>query len=96
MISQADIETLANRNAIPGSPVLSVYLDIDQSKAVNLNRRFEAALSSMLGSLSMGLNQEEQSSFHLDAEPARRYVAGLEPQAKGVIVLDPRNPRAAA
>ena len=87
MISQADIETLANRNAITGSPVLSVYLDIDQSKAVNLNRRFEAALSSMLGSLSMGLNQEEQSSFNLDAEPVRRYVAGLEPQAKGVIVF---------
>jgi peptide chain release factor subunit 1 len=87
MISQADIETLANRNAIPGSPVLSIYLDIDQSKAVNLKRRFEAALSSMLGSLSTGLNQEEQSSFNLDAEPVCRYVAGLEPQAKSVIVF---------
>ncbi len=48
MISQADIEPLANRNAIPGSPVLSVYLDMDQSKAANLNRQFEAALNSML------------------------------------------------
>jgi hypothetical protein len=87
MISQADIEPLANRNAIPGSPVLSVYLDMDQSKAANLNRQFEAALNSMLGSLSTGMNPEEQSNFNLDAEPVRRYVAGLEARAKGVIVF---------
>jgi peptide subunit release factor 1 (eRF1) len=87
MISQADIEHLANRNAIPGSPVLSVYLDMDQGKAANLNRQFETALNSMLGSLSTGMNPEEQSNFNLDAEPVRRYVAGLAPQAKGVIVF---------
>jgi peptide chain release factor subunit 1 len=87
MISQTDIDTLANGNAVAGSRVLSVYLDIDQSKAANLNRQFETALSSMLGSLAAGLNQEEQSNFNLDAEPVRQFVAGLEPRAKGVIVF---------
>jgi peptide chain release factor subunit 1 len=87
MISQTDIDTLANRNAVAGSRVLSVYLDIDQSKAANLNRQFESALSSMLGSVAANLNQEEQSNFNLDAEPVRHYAAGLEPHAKGVIVF---------
>src|SRR5918999_4602496 len=87
MISQTDIDTLANRNAVDGSPVLSVYLDMDQSKAANLNREFETALSSMLGSMAANLNQEEQSNFNLDAEPVRQFVAGLEPRAKGVIVF---------
>jgi peptide chain release factor subunit 1 len=87
MISQTDIDTLTNRNAVAGSPVLSVYLDMDQSKAANLNRQFETALSSMLGSLAAGLNQEEQSNFNLDAEPVRQFVAGVEPGAKGLIVF---------
>ena len=87
MISQADIDTLADRNAVAGSRVLSVYLDLDQRKGANLNRQFETALSSMLGSLAAGLNQEEQSNFNLDAAPVRHLVAGLEPRAKGVIVF---------
>ena len=44
MISKSDVDAIVGRKAVPGSPVLSVYLDIDQSKAVNLKRRFEASL----------------------------------------------------
>jgi hypothetical protein len=87
MISQTDIDALANRNVVAGSRVLSVYLDMDQGKPANLNRQFETALNSMLGSLAAGVNQEEQKDFSLDAKPARQFVAGLEPRAKGLIVF---------
>jgi len=44
MISRAAVDSLLERPPSPGSPVLSVYLDVDQSRAANLNREFEAAL----------------------------------------------------
>jgi peptide chain release factor subunit 1 len=90
MISKADIEEIVERKAVPGSPVLSVYLDIDQNKAANLNRRFEVSLKDMLRSIETRLNQQELQSFSADAEQARRYVAHLDLQAtrtKGVILF---------
>jgi peptide chain release factor subunit 1 len=91
MISKTDIDALVERKAVPGSPVLSVYLDIDQSKSANLNRRFEAALKSLLDSLEAGLSQERREHFQSDAEPIRQYVARLEPRAKGVILFSDRS-----
>jgi peptide chain release factor subunit 1 len=85
MISKPDIEVLANRQAVAGSPVLSVYLDVDQSKAANLNRQFEAGLDSLTASAAAGLNSEERENFSADAEPVRRFVAGWEPRGKGLI-----------
>jgi peptide chain release factor subunit 1 len=87
MISRADIEAIVGRKAVPDSPVLSLYLDIDQSKASNLNRRFEASLKSMLRSIEARLDERQLKSFSADAEPVRHYVSGLEPRAKGLIVF---------
>lgn len=85
MITLTDIEALAQRHATPGSPVLSVYLDIDQSKAVNLHRRFEATLENMLRAIDRPSDPAFLSSFSADAERVRQYVAHLEPRAKGLI-----------
>ena len=87
MISKADIEAIVGRKAVPDSPVLSVYLDIDQGKASNLNRRFEASLKSMLRSIEARLDEMQLKSFSADAERTRQYVSGLEPRAKGLIVF---------
>ena len=87
MISKADIDALVERKAVPGTAVLSAYLDIDQSKAVNLSRQFEVALGSLLAAVAAGLKPEQQENFAADAEPARRFVAGLEPRAKGIVIF---------
>ena len=88
MISKADIEAIVERKAVPGSPVLSLYLDIDQNKASNLHRRFEASLNDMLRSIEARLDERRQlQSFSADAERARRFVSGLEPQGNGLILF---------
>jgi hypothetical protein len=87
MISKADIEAIVERKAVPGSPVLSVYLDIDQSKASNLQRRFEASLHNMLRSIEASLDETRLPSFSADAERVRRFVSGLEPQGKRLILF---------
>ena len=87
MIFKADIETIAGRDPVPGSPVLSVYLDIDQSKQSNLQGKFEVALEDMLRSLEPRADEEAAEKFSADAEPVRRYVADLEPRGKGAIAF---------
>jgi peptide chain release factor subunit 1 len=87
MISKADIEAIVERKAVPGSPVLSLYLDIDQSKANNLQRRFEASLNDMLRSIEASLDETQLQSFSADSERVRRFVSGLEPQGKGLILF---------
>ena len=85
--STRDIKEIAQREPVPGSPVLSMYLDIDQSKASNLDRRFEASLEAMLRSIEERLNETPANHFSADAERVRQYVFGLEPRAKGLIVF---------
>ncbi|HXH10745.1 MAG TPA: hypothetical protein VNP04_13410 [Alphaproteobacteria bacterium] len=82
IISRQDIDALVEREAIPGSPVLSVYLDVNQSKPANLNRGFETALDNMLRSIAQQLgNEQERQEFAADAERVHRLVSNYEPRA---------------
>jgi peptide chain release factor subunit 1 len=85
MISKSDVDAIVGRKAMPDSPVLSVYLAIDQGKAVNLKRRFEASLQDMLRSLEEQLDEPKRDSFAADARRVRQHVSTLEPRAKGWI-----------
>jgi peptide chain release factor subunit 1 len=87
MIAKADIEEIVQRKAVPDSPVLSITLDIDQSKAANLDRRFEVSLKNMLRSIEERLDEPQLNHFSADAERVRQYISGLEPRGKGLIVL---------
>jgi peptide chain release factor subunit 1 len=87
MISKSDFDAIAEREPVPDSPVLSVYLDVDQSKSKNLKRRFEAALNDMLRSIEARLDKPQLPRFAADAERARQYVSDLEPRAKGLILF---------
>ena len=87
MITKNDLDLLFERQAVAGSPVLSVYLDIDQSKSNNLKRRFEVALKDMLDSIEARLEPSQLGEFFADAERARQSVSGLEPQGKGWLLF---------
>lgn len=87
MITRNDIQELLERKPIPGSPVLSVYLDLDQSKASNLNRRFEVALRDMLRGLEAGLKDKEFEHFSADAARALEHVADLKPEGKSLVLF---------
>ena len=87
MISHADVERLCARQAVPGSPVLSVYLDVDQSRAANLNRDFETALHTRLRELESEIPPEERDSFAADTARVLRFVAGYRPAARGLMIF---------
>lgn len=88
MISQSEIEMLTHRDATPGSPVLSVYLNVDQSQAGNVNRGFDIALRNMLRSFEQQLkDKRRQGEFAADAEQALDYVANHKPGAPGLAIF---------
>ena len=88
MISQKDLKDLLAFESESDSPVLSVYLNIDQSQAVNLNRGFEAALKSLLQKAEKGARSESQrKSFSEDAQGVTSFIGDYKPEAKSVVVF---------
>jgi len=88
MISKNELETLIGREGNPGHPVLSVYLDVDQSREFNLNRRFEVSLNNLLRELERGIvDQFEREEFIVDAERVSRFMSGYRPGARSLAIF---------
>src|SRR5438132_3601242 len=87
MISRAAVDLLRERSPTPGSPVLSVYLDVDQSRAANLKREFEAALKARLRAIEQRLAESEREVFRADAARVQRFVGDYQPHAKTLVVF---------
>jgi len=86
-LSRADLEELMKRDAKPGSPVLSVFLDTDQSRNINLKRAFGAVLKDMLRDIRQKLDKEAQAEFDADAERIRQFVAEYRDVKRGLVVF---------
>lgn len=88
MISKEELGTLIGREGKPGHPVLSVYLDVDQSRETNLNRKFEVSLGNLLRELEQGLvDGFEREEFAADAERVKRFVSGYRPGARSLVIF---------
>lgn len=83
MISPESVRQLAQRESQPGSMLLSVYLDVDQSRAANLNRGFETALRNMIRSVEQQIDDRTQrDKLARDAARVERFVASYTPRAR--------------
>jgi Ser/Thr protein kinase RdoA (MazF antagonist) len=68
--------------------VLSVYLNVDQSQAVNLNRGYTAALKAQLRSIEQQLGDEKlKREFADDAQRVVHTVAAHEPHGRGLAIF---------
>jgi peptide subunit release factor 1 (eRF1) len=87
MITNRNLRELIDRDPRPGTPTLSVYLDIDQSDAANLNRKFEVALFNRLREIEETLDSGLHRDFQADAIRIQEFVEGNRPQAKGLAIF---------
>src|SRR5690242_11546799 len=87
MISHLDIQRFCERAPTPESPVLSVYLDVDRSRAANLNREFESALKARLRTLERSLAPNDQEVFRADAARVQRSIAAYAPRAATLVMF---------
>jgi peptide chain release factor subunit 1 len=86
-LSKVDLESLMQREATPGSPVLSVFLDTDQSRQINIERGFEVVLKDMLREIRQKLDKEARQEFDADAEQIRQFVAEYRDAKRGLVVF---------
>ena len=92
IISKTELDMLIEHQPKPDSPVLSIYLDIDQSKAINLNRGFQVALKSMLQSLEGQLQtKKERLEFASDAETVRSLIEDYPPKGKSIVLFSDKS-----
>jgi peptide subunit release factor 1 (eRF1) len=87
MITKQNLKELLEREAVPDSPVLSVYLNVDQADAANLNRMFEVALSNVLYEVGEVFDSPQRKDFRADAIRVLEFVEGYRPRAKGLIIF---------
>jgi peptide subunit release factor 1 (eRF1) len=87
MITKLRLKELIDYKTKPDSPILSVYLDIDQSNAANLNRMFEVSLFNALREVEERLDNHDLRDFKEDAIRIQQFIEGYRPQAKGLVIF---------
>jgi peptide subunit release factor 1 (eRF1) len=84
-ISRTELESLIERKE---SGVLSVYLEVDQSRAVNLNRGFTAAFKNRLRELQQEVcDNKDKNELQAAANRALEYVANHDPRGRTLVLF---------
>jgi peptide subunit release factor 1 (eRF1) len=87
MITKRELDTLLQREAKPASPVLSIYLDTDQSKAINVNRAFEVVLKNMLRDVEQTLDKQARKAFEADVSPMLDFLENYREPKRGLVIF---------
>ena len=92
MVKRDEVDRLCQRDPMPAHPVLSVYLDVDQSHAVNLNRGFVAALRAQLHTLEPRVPEAEREAFAAARAHVEQHVTDYQPRAKTLVLYTGGDP----
>lgn len=88
MMPEQALSMLLNREPSKDEPVLSVYLDVDQSRAANLNRGFETVLHDRLRSLESGLpDGTSKEQFPRCVRAFWEFMASYRPSGKALVAF---------
>jgi stalled ribosome rescue protein Dom34 len=90
MISYEDIRELEQYQPKSDSGVLSLYVNVDQSKASNLNRGFETAVEDQCRRIAEQEAASENgklSKFELERYRVMRFLKEYTPKGKGLVIF---------
>jgi peptide chain release factor subunit 1 len=89
MISYDDIRQLQQYHSGPDSYILSLYINIDQSKAANLNRGFETSLENVFRQIADSQVTGENHKQKLDAECRRvlNFMRDYTPKGRALVIF---------
>lgn len=85
MIRRQELQELLRRELGGTARYLSLYLSVDQSVAVNLNRGFEKAFKTLVREVEGSLPAEEKESFAAAVRRAADFLSEYEPQGKTLV-----------
>src|SRR5947207_15065136 len=87
-MTQNDLQSLFSRPERPDPSVLSVYLNVDQSRQTNLNRGFEKQLKNMISSIRTTIGDlSEMGRFSSAAHHIADFVSAYERHARGLAMF---------
>lgn len=81
-----ELHPVLHRAPTPDTSVLTIYLDVDQSKQQNRNHGFVTALRGLLRDLEESLETDDRETFRTDARQALRLVERHQPRGKTLVV----------
>ena len=85
MLTVKDLESLARFAGPSGHHVLSVCLDVNQSRESNLNRGYALALREMLRSIEARIERsQERQDFLQQAEVIQSFISNYQPNARSL------------
>ena len=88
MLTLNDVQMLASRSERTENSVLTLYLDVDQSKQANLNRGFENQLKDMLAGVRNSLDGTGQAAiFETAAARLEQFVAGYDVASRSLAAV---------
>jgi hypothetical protein len=90
MISYDDIRQLQQYPSNSDSQVLSLYVNVDQAKASNLNRGFETATENLLRQIAereAGSANGRLARFEVERERTLRFLSEYTPRGKGLVIF---------
>ena len=89
MITHDDIRQLQQYRSIPDSLVLSLYVNIDQSNAANLNRGFATRVEGLFRQIAEDQSSNGGSKQRLEVEckRVRRFLDGYIPKGKALVLF---------
>lgn len=89
MISYDDIRQLQKYQSGPDSHILSLYVNVDQSDAANLNRGFETKIETLFREVADNQNSDEAArrKFDDECQRVRRFLGEYTPKGKALVVF---------
>lgn len=89
MISHEDLHRLQQYPSGPDSLILSLYLDVDQSNAANLNRRFMTKTDGLFRQIAEDQKPPAETRQRFDAEcrRVRQFLSDYVPRGKALVLF---------
>ena len=86
-ISKQELDSLIEHRGHPDGRVLSIYLDVDQSKAANLRRGYLPALRDRLRAIESQLPDELKVEFGADSTRTLDFILAYDPRGRGLVLF---------
>jgi len=93
MISYQDIRELQQIPAGPDALILSLYVNVDQSNAANLNRGFETEVESVFRKMAENRSPSDnhRPEFEAECRRVRELLKEYTPKAKALVIFSAAN-----
>jgi peptide chain release factor subunit 1 len=88
MISYDDIRDLQRYQSGATSYTLSLFLNVDQSRAANLNRGFETTVESLFRRIAEnGAAEDNKQNFESECQRVKKFLNGYVPRGRGLVIF---------